>query len=884
MGGNVKTLNPAALTSVVGADVGRLHETVSRRPFPSEEHSSFRLRVGTIAAAFPWLGTYIVIPAMNVDTQANATVNTTPGGSTVTTVSAGGESYVPGTPVIYIEMTPAGVLTNGGTFTFRRVILAALPGEPILEERGGLVSTPAIYPGSGIDHWTETLSSAYASISKDRSAYTDSSFGSPVDVMPGDWFRAGALGPFLHVGATTTSIGSGAMARMSFDSLESRVSSRSIRSDAITPWSEQISCTDQSGGCLFRYKTAYSLLEGLGVLDNESIPFTAGTDEPTKEGQVGVWRREIYEGAAVDGSCEYTLLPESGDIRVLEGENARLPLGLSYSCSRYDGSGHSRFVSGFDIVKSYYAPVLIELSSERKLETADTDTKKWSDEHTEAWDNYSEVAASVMGYEYEWNTDKYWFKRLRERPKHWKVAGLDALAADWDIDRDLATKLDPLMATDTSYPAPDYLELEDKARGEMVKVALNEAGIRVLPDGGISITDGWGSEIRLSRGNMTITCPGDLRMLPGRDLIEITPRQRVLDVGKELYMQSAEGSISIKADRNISVMSGNSNEGGVLLLENKSKITPGEGSWRGDAPIEHGVIIKSRIGASLVSKNIYVGAYDLDDTSTNGLRRSVAGLIVLDSGSGVLSAIGGTGYLKFKNQLGLYGGEGSSVAGLALSSAAAVIMAEKLDCSTGLLRINRSTGSFSAPDYNQGGIVNDIGSAITNPPRVQIGGELTVVKNVTVGGNLRAKLVGATSGLFGTVVDKAAGAGSSGVNVTPVNVEKLDAAGKAFSKSVSEQSLMLRGSLFSSLGFYYPDSEQYFTNSLKMFRGRWQNMMADSGASTLKSVPVYSAQGAETHIWPGKKTLEATALATIELPGILKWVKFKDGYITNTGG
>ena len=51
-------------------------------------------------------------------------------------------------------------------------------------------------------------------------------------------------------------------------------------------------------------------------------------------------------------------------------------------------------------------------------------------------------------------------------------------------------------------------------------------------DGSVLLSDGHGAEIRMAGGRMTITAPLDIHIMPGRDLIEWVPRNRLCRAGE----------------------------------------------------------------------------------------------------------------------------------------------------------------------------------------------------------------------------------------------------------------------------------------------------------------------------------------------------------------
>ena len=127
--------------------------------------------------------------------------------------------------------------------------------------------------------------------------------------------------------------------------------------------------------------------------------------------------------------------------------------------------------------------------------------------------------------------------------------------------------------------------------------------IDILPDGTIAVEDGYGSGIYLSQGNIRITCPGDIVFQPGRSFVSMAGDDTVLRTGSSVDITAALGDVRLKAERNLHMLAGNGEIGGVLI-EAKSKAISRPTDWLtgklGEDAITAGIMFKTDRGGPLV--------------------------------------------------------------------------------------------------------------------------------------------------------------------------------------------------------------------------------------------------------------------------------------------
>lgn len=117
---------------------------------------------------------------------------------------------------------------------------------------------------------------------------------------------------------------------------------------------------------------------------------------------------------------------------------------------------------------------------------------------------------------------------------------------------------------------------------------------KILPDGTIVIAGPNGEEIRMVGGSIEISCPGDIQLRPGRNLISLAGRSTCIRSREDIDVASSNADVRIKSEKNMFLLAGNSGAGGKLLIENKA---PGSG----------GIVLKSAGNISALAEiDIYI--------------------------------------------------------------------------------------------------------------------------------------------------------------------------------------------------------------------------------------------------------------------------------------
>ena len=177
-------------------------------------------------------------------------------------------------------------------------------------------------------------------------------------------------------------------------------------------------------------------------------------------------------------------------------------------------------------------------------------------------------------------------------------------------------------ATDQQeYGLPPYLNVTDPVTGRTVLYFKSTSFISQEPDGSILLADGYGSEIRMSRGNIYISPALDLFMRPGRDMSGMIPRHLSLNAQRYITINSSK-SVYIKAEGDLKMLGGNGGEG-MVTLENRAT-TPNSTA--------NGLLLKSRSNTVMVGANLYIGRNKGNGKNKNRVDEpSDNGMIIIDA-------------------------------------------------------------------------------------------------------------------------------------------------------------------------------------------------------------------------------------------------------------
>jgi uncharacterized protein (DUF2345 family) len=80
--------------------------------------------------------------------------------------------------------------------------------------------------------------------------------------------------------------------------------------------------------------------------------------------------------------------------------------------------------------------------------------------------------------------------------------------------------------------------------------------ISILPDSGIVLRGACGEEILLQGGNITLSCPSDIRVLPARSAVSLAGDDVVFRAKNSIDLTATDNDVRIKAERNLDMVGG----------------------------------------------------------------------------------------------------------------------------------------------------------------------------------------------------------------------------------------------------------------------------------------------------------------------------------------
>ena len=218
-------------------------------------------------------------------------------------------------------------------------------------------------------------------------------------------------------------------------------------------------------------------------------------------------------------------------------------------------------------------------------------------------------------------SDEYVDKLLSKLHEHGLILSSTSNTLNSTLLKDGINYTGPI--TNASYDPPFCIELTDPATGVTTAYYKSTSFITQEPDGSILLKDGYGSEIRMSQGNIYISPALDLFLRPGRDLSAMVPRHQAFNSQYTCTINSG-GDLFMRASTELKVAAGTSGSGSLVL--------EGMGTTMSSSSMS-GINIKSYSGVAVTGDNIYIGY-----KSEKGIAKKTVsnqnggGAIVVDAG------------------------------------------------------------------------------------------------------------------------------------------------------------------------------------------------------------------------------------------------------------
>ena len=186
------------------------------------------------------------------------------------------------------------------------------------------------------------------------------------------------------------------------------------------------------------------------------------------------------------------------------------------------------------------------------------------------------------------------------------------------------------LRTEMYLPQPQPKELRVDHRYDKQKFYESECSISLLEDGSVVITDGYGAEIKMSAGCLTLSAPGDVWIKSGRATQVWSGADCIIRSVNDIDMSTTNKSIRMKSEQNIMMLAGN-DEGkpGGVLIESRATSPVYKFEECGDKVVFGGIVLRAPKSEVVgLAKNIYLRSGGGDSKTVE------RGMIMLDSGRG----------------------------------------------------------------------------------------------------------------------------------------------------------------------------------------------------------------------------------------------------------
>ncbi|NDD52780.1 hypothetical protein EBZ39_02695 [bacterium] len=156
-----------------------------------------------------------------------------------------------------------------------------------------------------------------------------------------------------------------------------------------------------------------------------------------------------------------------------------------------------------------------------------------------------------------------------------------------------------------------------------------ESFVSLLEDGSVVIGDGYGAEIRMSGGCLTLSAPGDVWIKSGRHAQIWSGSDCIVRANESIDLSTTNKSVRVKSEKHIMMMAGNDEVDGGILLESRAANRDYDFEKCGDDVSFGGVVLRAPNSNIVgVGNQIYLR------TAYGSRPELKPGEIVLDAGQG----------------------------------------------------------------------------------------------------------------------------------------------------------------------------------------------------------------------------------------------------------
>ena len=424
------------------------------------------------------------------------------------------------------------------------------------------------------------------------------------------------------------------------------------------------------------------------------------------------------------------------------------------------------------------------------------------------------------------------------------------------------------MTTDQHYGLPPSIKLTDPVTGRTATYYASTSFISEEPDGSILICDGYGSEIRMSRGNIYLSPALDLISLPGRDFSAMVPRHASINAQYTVTMNSS-GSMYLRAVEDWKAI-GATGGTGMTVLENRAT----------NRNTTNGLLLRSLYNWSATGNDIYIGRNTGTDTFEGRVSEPVEdGSIIIDAGGNGLLSQRSAYTCCDTRQLDIvasYEGEGAV---FSVQTSGFVALGTTFRLGSDLM-LRGSKDRNTATVYRNGEEVQ-ININVATAPMLSVEGQVqcdgAVISNngARFAGQVVCRTTLVEEGGYGETTKD-----SMNLNLKPIPFDKLDAWTEIASMASNrlKDTRVYQDSYVNGNAFSFPPSYE-IASDIQIPGTRWQADTIQVGnGGHWKEDYIISVSGVTTAAYPGWEVWEN---ATVSKPGH-EFGMLKTDYTTNT--
>lgn len=513
----------------------------------------------------------------------------------------------------------------------------------------------------------QTLVSKYA-----NSGVNSTPCGATQDTYPGDLVIGDKYGPSAFFGRAQITIKGSGLAYTEFSGLDNSITVVAQRAQF-----DSFSQLIQHSTDISRQLTASGAKQGLGVLQTnsskpvENNPGDGNTPSVDYSAQSGdpIYRTQEFKGGLVSGQFSSVLSP----LQDQQYQDMDIPV-LATSHVAYDGQTEAVSAKSIRLIKTpdIYAPQ--QISDQTAAQLSQKQIPKFQTPQYTSTDKALQMAALLQqsGTQYILRnqlTDQQ-ILSLYSNNVQCLAQPLTSRVTDWT---------DSGQASQQQLAPCQYAQVTDTYTGQQKRIYKCTSFITQQQDGSILIKDGWGSQIRMTGGNIYISSALDTFIRPGRDCIGLIPRHMQLDANGAAVIASKK-SVKVAAQGSLYLSSAVGGKDGYTVLQNRSK-TPSAG-----------MVIRSNGDMSITtSRDLYIGVNDKTSKNAGDKATRGTGSVCID---GSVLLLNSDNYIKATSgSIGLYGYSGTTGAGMLITPNATSISSQELYLNTGSVFVGALRGS-----------------------------------------------------------------------------------------------------------------------------------------------------------------------------------------------